>query len=113
MGQPVKIADLARQMIRLAGLKPDEDIKITYTGLRPGEKLHEELFSEVEELMPSDADGVQLAKSNTVELPQLQKILTEFSNQLRAGTDEKTAILRLTDLVPEFNRDAETLKEAG
>lgn len=112
MGQPVKIADLARQMIRLAGLKPDEDIKITYTGLRPGEKLHEELFSDVEELMPSEADGVQLAKSNTVELIQLQKILTEFINQLRTGTDEKTATMRLVDLVPEFNRDTE-LKEAG
>lgn len=113
MGQPVKIADLARQMIRLAGLKPDEDIKISYTGLRPGEKLHEELFSEVEELMPSDADGVQFAKSVTVELTQLQKALMEFIAQLQAGADEKTATMKLADLVPEFNRDAAELKEAG
>ncbi len=42
--QPVRIVDLARQMIRLAGLRPDQDVQITYTGLRPGEKLFEELF---------------------------------------------------------------------
>jgi O-antigen biosynthesis protein WbqV len=100
-------------MIRLAGLKPDEDIKITYTGLRHGEKLHEELFSEVEELMASDADGVQLAKSLTVDLPQLQKILAEFVGQLQAGTDEKTATQKLADLVPEFNRDEAELKATG
>lgn len=109
MGQPIKIADLARQMIRLAGLRPDEDIKIVFTGLRPGEKLHEELFSPEEELMSSDADGVQLAKSYTVELAKLQKALTEFAAQLQAGADEATAIAQLANLVPEFTYQAQKI----
>ncbi len=104
MGQPVKIADLARQMIRLAGLKPDEDIKITYTGLRPGEKMYEELFAPSEELIPSTADGVRLAKSPTVELPQLQQTLANFATLLQAGMTETAAIARLEELVPEFKR---------
>lgn len=104
MGQPVKIADLARQMIRLAGLKPGEDIKIDYTGLRPGEKLHEELFSPHEELMPSSADGVRIAKSPTVELGQLQQSLAQFAALLQAGMAETAATARLEELVPEFRR---------
>jgi len=104
MGQPIKIADLARQMIRLAGLKPDEDVRITYTGLRPGEKLHEELFSPQEELMPSAADGVQLAKSHTVELTQLQQALSNFTTMLQAGMAESAAVARLAELVPDFRR---------
>lgn len=104
MGQPVKIADLARQMIRLAGKRPDEDIKIVFTGLRPGEKLYEELFSPVEELLPSAADGVQLAKSPTVELPQLQQTLSNFATLLQAGMTETASIARLEELVPEFKR---------
>jgi O-antigen biosynthesis protein WbqV len=107
MGQPVKIADLARQIIRLAGMKPDEDIAITYTGLRPGEKLHEELFSETEELIPSAVDGVQLAKSPTTELVQLRQALDALVTQLRGNNpdSEKNAILKLIELVPEFERD--------
>lgn len=105
MGQPVKIADLARQMIRLAGKKPDEDIKIVFTGLRPGEKLYEELFSPVETLLPSRADGVRLAKSPTVSLPQIQQTLTSFATLLQAGMTETAAIARLEELVPEFKRD--------
>lgn len=102
MGQPVRIVDLARQMIRLAGLKPDEDIQITFTGLRPGEKLHEELFSTAEELIPSAADGVKLAKSCTIDLGELQQSLTNLTTQLQASAEEGAAIEALEKLVPEF-----------
>ena len=104
MGQPIKIADLARQMIRLAGLRPDDDVKIICTGLRPGEKLHEELFSNSEEILPSDADGVRIAKSPTVELGQLQQSLAQFATLLQAGMAEAAATARLEELVPEFRR---------
>jgi O-antigen biosynthesis protein WbqV len=101
----VKIADLARQMIRLAGLKPDEDIKIVYTGLRPGEKLHEELFAESEELIPSAADGVKLAMSPTVDLDYLKQALTEMTQKLQNGADENFAVDSVKKLVPDFRRD--------
>ena len=102
MGNPVKIADLARQIIRLAGLKPDEDIKIIYTGLRPGEKLHEELFSELEEMIPSAADGVQLAKSTTVPLDDLQTRLLRLITALHQGVDDAHARAELHGFVPDF-----------
>ena len=57
MGEPVKIVDLARQMIRLAGLRPDEDVEIRFTGLRPGEKLYEELFHGQEPPVPTGYPG--------------------------------------------------------
>jgi O-antigen biosynthesis protein WbqV len=113
MGEPVKIADLARQMIRLAGLRPDEDIRITYTGLRPGEKLHEELFADAEELIPSAADGVQLAKATTVELTILREELQSYGTQLHRGLDENSSLLRLSKFVPEFKRVSKALKAAG
>ena len=104
MGQPVKIADLARQMIRLAGYKPDEDIRITYTGLRPGEKLHEELFADSEELIPSAVDGVLVAKSPTVNLPNLRPDLETRITALQVGATESAARDHLHRLVPEFRR---------
>lgn len=113
MGQPVKIADLARQMIRLAGYKPDEDIRIIYTGLRPGEKLHEELFAASEELMPSAADGVKLAKSTTVDLRGLREDLGVFAALLQSGLEETEAIDQLAKLVPEFRREENGLRAAG
>jgi O-antigen biosynthesis protein WbqV len=102
MGEPVKIADLARQVIRLAGFKPDEDIKIVYTGLRPGEKLHEELFAAAEELIPSAADGVKLAKSYTAELGPLKAALTTLAGQVQTGADDEAAAKSLAALVPEY-----------
>ncbi len=113
MGQPVKIADLARQMIRLAGFKPDEDIQITYTGLRPGEKLHEELFADSEALIPSTADGVQLATSPTVDLPTLRQSITDLTSKLQTGADENCAIEGIKALVPDFRREKQHLHAAG
>src|SRR6185369_6765786 len=62
MGEPVRITDLARQMIRLSGFEPDEDIEIVFTGLRPGEKMHEELTDE-EEVADTHHDRIQIVKS--------------------------------------------------
>ncbi|MBV8060676.1 MAG: polysaccharide biosynthesis protein [Alphaproteobacteria bacterium] len=102
MGQPVKIADLARQMIRLAGYKPDEDIKIVYTGLRPGEKLYEELFADAESLIPSGADGVRLATSPVVNIETLRAEISGMLQQALQKVDDQTALLALMSLVPEF-----------
>lgn len=62
MGESVKIAHLAKRMIELAGLEPDKDIKIEYTGLRPGEKLYEEVLSNTENTLPTSHDRIRIAK---------------------------------------------------
>ena len=64
MGEPVKISDLAHKMIKLAGLVPGEDIRIEYTGLRPGEKLFEELLNKSEEVMPTHHKKIMISKVN-------------------------------------------------
>jgi FlaA1/EpsC-like NDP-sugar epimerase len=64
MGEPVKIVDLARQMIELSGFKPDEDIKIEFTGLRPGEKLFEEPIHEMENVEPTTHRMVRKLSNN-------------------------------------------------
>src|SRR5262249_40120606 len=75
MGEPVLIADLAHQMIRLAGLRPDIDVEIVYTGLRPGEKLHERLFHEAEPSVPTEAEGILLASPRIMPLASLAPLL--------------------------------------
>lgn len=106
MGEPVKIIDLARQMIRLAGRQPGEDIEIKITGLRPGEKLHEHLFHEEEELQPTGADGVLLAAPRAVELKFLDKLLRDISETAAQG-DVERAISTLRQIVPEFSPQLE------
>lgn len=101
MGEPVRILDLARQMIRLAGLRPDEDIAITITGLRPGEKLFEELFHGREAPVPTDAAGLRIARPRTVDLLEAETLLDRLATVCHAeDLDRALAILR--DLVPEF-----------
>ncbi len=103
MGNPVKIADLAKQMIRLAGLKPDEDIKIVYTGLRPGEKLYEELFCDSEQLTPSGADGVHLAAAAPQPFIQVNSLITSMGMKAKdTGVDEHSLREAIAELVPEF-----------
>jgi O-antigen biosynthesis protein WbqV len=101
MGQPVRILDLAMQMIRLAGLKPDEDIKITYTGLRPGEKLYEELFHFSENAVKTAHESIFLASPRFADMASLRRSIHEL---FLAASDRKTAdtLELLKQLVPEF-----------
>src|SRR5205085_6961145 len=64
MGEPVKISDLAENLIRLSGLEPGVDVRIEFTGLRPGEKLYEELMSAVEETVPTAVEKIQIVRTD-------------------------------------------------
>ena len=101
MGDPMKITDLARQMIRLAGLRPDKEIEIRITGLRPGEKLHEELFHGSEVLMATEHPGLKLATPRTADAELLARSLDELTVLLQQG-DRGKAVRLLQQLVPEF-----------
>ncbi len=101
MGEPVKITDLATQMIKMAGLRPGVDIDIVYTGLRPGEKLYEELFHASEALLKTAHEGIMLAAPRMAELTvlaqQIDDIYTASSHY-----DSKTAMALLKAMVPEY-----------
>lgn len=92
MGTPVKIDDLARQMIRLAGLS-EEDVGITYTGLRMGEKLHEELFYDEKSVEPTSHAGIQRSKAGKVNLAPLEKTLTTLQNHCTKRDSKKALAL--------------------
>jgi len=103
MGEPVKIVDLATQMIRLAGKKPGEDVKIEFVGLRPGEKLYEELFYANETLMPTTAPGIRLAAPRTIDYAMLARALDELAECARERREDRMMAL-LRTLVPEYAR---------
>ncbi len=105
MGQPIRIVDLARQMIRLAGLKPDRDVKIEFIGLRPGEKLMEELFHQAEPALATKAAGILLAAPRTIDYPMLQRSLDELIEHARDGREDRARAL-LAALVPEYDAGA-------
>jgi O-antigen biosynthesis protein WbqV len=101
MGQPVRILDLATQMIKLAGLRPGEDIQITFTGLRPGEKFYEELFHFSENAVKTSHESIFLASPRFTDMAVLRKALDQlFVLCTERKTDEALAMLKR--LVPEF-----------
>jgi FlaA1/EpsC-like NDP-sugar epimerase len=105
MGQPVKIVDLAERIIRLSGLEPGRDIKIAFTGIRPGERLHEILFAREEETADIGIPGIVAAKPVQ---PTLEAIRT-WVKVLEQGLarNERAAIYQaLRDAVPEFRGEA-------
>lgn len=87
MGEPVKIVDLARRMIRLHGLEPDVDIEIKFTGLRPGEKLYEELFDTCEVQQPSLIPGIFEAQSHPIPLPLITRAIEQIAIEIGKGND--------------------------
>jgi FlaA1/EpsC-like NDP-sugar epimerase len=104
MGEPVKIVDLARQMIRLAGLQPEQDIEIRFTGLRPGEKLYEELFHGKEPPVPTGYAGLLMATPRTADPAIVARAIEEIGHACRGG-QVKLALTLLGRLIPEFEHN--------
>jgi FlaA1/EpsC-like NDP-sugar epimerase len=105
MGQPVKILDLAKQMIRLAGRQPGADVAIHFTGLRPGEKLYEELFHDGEKIEPTSVPRVNVAAPRTTSLTVLTEALDRLDVACASG-ETVTAVSIVQSLVPEFRGSA-------
>jgi FlaA1/EpsC-like NDP-sugar epimerase len=101
MGKPVKIIDLAKQMIRLSGFIPFEDIDIVYTGLRPGEKLYEELLADKENTLPTHHQKILIAKASYNFDSEKLILLSHLQNQISNNNVLKSIEL-LKELVPEF-----------
>ena len=110
MGQPVKIDQMARRMISLAGYTPDVDIQIEYTGLRPGEKLYEELLSNEENTVPSFHKRIRIAQVREYKYPEAQSVmnkLTVLARQVRI--EDMVRLMKQT--VPEFKSENSKFKK--
>jgi FlaA1/EpsC-like NDP-sugar epimerase len=102
MGEPVKIVDLARQMIKLSGYEPDKDIKIEFTGLRPGEKLYEELLTDQEKTLPTYNSKVKIAEVAEFDHEAtLAKTVSLLQSCHKLSEEE--LVRKLSAIVPEYN----------
>ena len=105
MGQPVAIADLAKKMIRLYGMIPNIDINITYSGLRPGEKLYEELLNDAENTLATYHDKILIAKVREVELTSINESFNDLRLLVTSASkvsNEMELVGKMKELVPEF-----------
>lgn len=101
MGEPVKIADLAVNMIKLAGLVPNKDINVVYTGLRPGEKLYEELLNEKETTVPTYHEKIKIAKVVAGKYKEVLDDIEMLTNLCKQGDNYKL-VAKMKQMVPEF-----------
>lgn len=110
MGESVKILDLAKKMIKLSGLTLDKDIKIIYTGLRPGEKLYEELLANEENTLPTHHNQIMIAKVKEYDFDFISKnienLISSFDQQ-----DNKLIVKSMKDIVPEFKSNNSIYEE--
>ena len=108
MGEPIKISYLAEQMIRLAGKEPGKDIAIEYIGLRPGEKLFEELFHASEQLAPTEHEKLFKAKFRQLDWNELTQAIRLLNTACTLHRDDELYVL-LKNLVPEFKSQLEAI----
>ena len=112
MGEPVRIVDLARQMIRLAGLRPDVDIKIEIIGPRPGEKLAEEMFHGGEPLVPTEIKGILAAAPRAADAGELARAVGELAEA--CGRADIAAVMEMIRrLVPEYRAPGDDIPRAA
>jgi len=102
---------LAQQMIRLAGLVPGQDVQIEFVGLRPGEKLHEELFHDAEAAMPTANPALRLAAPRTADYAILARSIDDLEVEARLANETRVLDL-LQRLVPEYRREPALVERA-
>ncbi len=111
MGSPVKILDLATKMVQLSGLQPDKDIHFVFTGLRPGEKLHEELLNNNENTLPTHHNKIKIALTGYQDTMHVNNCIEQLWLALQKNNGER-AVAIVKDLIPEYisqNSTFETL----
>lgn len=111
MGQPVKIVDLAKNLILLSGLKPGEDIKISFTGMRPGEKLYEELSTLLEETLPTRHEKIRIFVGGGMPEADIQEWLDSL-HEICAARDTGRLVVALKEIVLDYSPSAHLLKRA-
>ena len=104
MGEAVKIKDLAENLIRLSGFKPGEDINIEYTGLRPGEKLYEELLLDEEGITKTDSDKIYIGKPIEMDLDKFRGQLEDLRQYAEDNNEDKIESV-ISSIVPTFKRN--------
>jgi FlaA1/EpsC-like NDP-sugar epimerase len=109
MGQPVKIVDLARNLILLSGFKPDEDIKIEFTGMRPGEKLYEELNTLLEDTVPTTHEKIRIFVGDGMPAGDIQSWLDAF-HEICAARDTGRLVVALKEMILDYNPSTYLLK---
>ncbi len=109
MGQPVKIVDLARNLILLSGLRPDQDVRIEFTGVRPGEKLYEELNTMDENTAPTFHEKIKIFSGAALSPEEMENRLAAIRLLLEAR-DDRGLLLELKDLVPDYNPSKHVLQ---
>ncbi len=110
MGKSVKIVELAKKMIRLAGLVPNEDIKISYSGLRPGEKLFEELLNDNENTMPTHHEKIMIGKVREYVFSEIESKIYALVNHAKQNSD-RNVVIAMKDLVAEFKSKNSVFEE--
>ncbi len=110
MGKSVKIIELAKKMIRLSGLVPNQDIAIEFSGLRPGEKLYEELLNDLENTMPTHHEKIMVAQVREYNFQSVSRHIKELI-QLSCEYKDRQVVIKMKEIVPEFKSNNSIYEE--